>query len=231
MLVIWNERARPLRARARRGERGDVLAGEADAARVRAQVAGELADERRLAGAVRADDRVRLALARRRSRRRRSRAARRTTCDRPATSSRASLIAVASRQQAGEPAPANSTDQHEDRPEDDLPVRGPAPRAGPRAAAARAAPSTGPPACAMPPRITMNMISPERVQFMKLGREVGGVVDEQRAGQAAHRAGDDERGEPVAVGREADGARARLVRLRARGSPCRSASSTSRCAR
>jgi hypothetical protein len=31
------------------------------------------------------------------------------------------------------------------------------------------APSTGPALLAMPPRITMNMISPERVQCMKSG--------------------------------------------------------------
>ena len=31
------------------------------------------------------------------------------------------------------------------------------------------APSAGPGAVAMPPRITMNMISPERVQSMKAG--------------------------------------------------------------
>src|SRR5205085_3952886 len=41
----------------------DVLAGEQNAPVVRAQIASELADEGRLAGAVRPDDRVRLALA------------------------------------------------------------------------------------------------------------------------------------------------------------------------
>ena len=57
------ERAGQAALRARgRDRRGDVRAGEADRARVGAQVAGELADERRLAGAVGADDRQRLAL-------------------------------------------------------------------------------------------------------------------------------------------------------------------------
>ena len=42
-------------------QRGDVVAGEADAAGVRRDLAGELADQRGLAGAVRADDGVQLA--------------------------------------------------------------------------------------------------------------------------------------------------------------------------
>src|SRR6266581_2046877 len=56
------ERARetPVRARRRR-ERGDVLARETHAAPVRNEVARKLADQRRLARAVRPDDRVRLA--------------------------------------------------------------------------------------------------------------------------------------------------------------------------
>ena len=44
--------------------------------------------------------------------------------------------------------------------------------------------------------------------------EVLRLVDEQRAGQPAHGAGDDEGHELVAIGREADGARPRLVGLR-----------------
>src|SRR3989442_15696999 len=56
------ERARQALARAlRRREGGDVLAREADAAGVGTQVAGELADQRGLAGAVGADDSERLA--------------------------------------------------------------------------------------------------------------------------------------------------------------------------
>src|SRR6267143_1831259 len=57
------ERARQALARAlRRRKRGDVLAREADAAGVGAQVSRELADEGGLAGAVGSDERVRLAL-------------------------------------------------------------------------------------------------------------------------------------------------------------------------
>src|SRR5262249_56048241 len=49
-------------ARARRGRhRSDVLGGEAPLAAVRADVAGELPDQRGLPRAVRPDDRVRLA--------------------------------------------------------------------------------------------------------------------------------------------------------------------------
>ena len=40
------------------------------------------------------------------------------------------------------------------------------------------------------------------------------MVAVERAREAAHRAGDDERGQPIEVRRDADGARARLVRLR-----------------
>jgi hypothetical protein len=58
------ERAREPQARALRcRQRGDVGAIETHAARVRPQVAGELADEGGLAGAVRPDHRVRLAFA------------------------------------------------------------------------------------------------------------------------------------------------------------------------
>src|SRR6266850_4255262 len=57
------ERARQAFTRAlRRRKRGDVLAREADAAGVGAQVSSELADEGGLAGAVGSDERVRLAL-------------------------------------------------------------------------------------------------------------------------------------------------------------------------
>src|SRR5262249_46879020 len=58
------ERAREALAGARRrGKRGDVVARETHLAAVRLDPAGELPDERRLPGAVRPDDRVRLALA------------------------------------------------------------------------------------------------------------------------------------------------------------------------
>src|SRR5882672_11685419 len=45
----------------------------------------------------------------------------------------------------------------------------------------------------------------------ELRREVRGVVDEQRTGEAAYRTGDHESREAVPIGRNADGARARLV--------------------
>ena len=56
------ERARqPERAARVHRQRGDVVAGEVDAAGVRTQLAGQLRDQRGLAGAVRADHRVQLA--------------------------------------------------------------------------------------------------------------------------------------------------------------------------
>ena len=61
--VIWNERASPSCAAPIDRQRGDVVAGEADAAGIGRDLAGELADQRGLAGAVRADDGVQLARA------------------------------------------------------------------------------------------------------------------------------------------------------------------------
>ncbi len=43
------------------GQAGDVLAAEGDGAGIQRHLAGDLADQRRLAGAVRADDGVELA--------------------------------------------------------------------------------------------------------------------------------------------------------------------------
>ena len=59
--MIWNERARPSCAAAIGRQRGDVAAVETDAAGVGRDLAGELADQRGLAGAVRPDDGVQLA--------------------------------------------------------------------------------------------------------------------------------------------------------------------------
>ena len=71
--VIWNERASPSGAAPPGRQGGDVAAGKDDAAGVRGDLAGELADQRGLAGTVRADDGVQLAgghVERRRRRRR-----------------------------------------------------------------------------------------------------------------------------------------------------------------
>ena len=59
--VIWNERASPSRLRSCTGSAVMSLAVEMDAAGVRRDLAGELADQRGLAGAVRPDDGVQLA--------------------------------------------------------------------------------------------------------------------------------------------------------------------------
>ena len=61
MLVIWNERARPSLARSAVAQAGDVAPGEPDGAGVGRELAGQLPDQRRLAGAVRADQRMGLA--------------------------------------------------------------------------------------------------------------------------------------------------------------------------
>ena len=60
--LIWNVRVMPSRTRSMRLEPGDVLAVEQDLAGGRAQHAGEQVDERGLAGAVRADQRMARAL-------------------------------------------------------------------------------------------------------------------------------------------------------------------------
>ncbi len=153
----------PARAPGRR-QRSDVLAGEADLARVGKQVAGELADEGGLAGAVRADHRVGLALDARPG-------------DAVARAQRAEglpqfgdgeqrLSHGFSSKTPAKPRLKNSTDEHQQRPE----VRPASARssatASPRAAAARRRRARGPRSVPMPPRITMTMISPERVQCM-----------------------------------------------------------------
>ena len=212
------ERARQALARAlRRGQRGDVLAGEADRAGVGPQVAGELADEGGLAGAVRADDGVRLALgtssvdAVGRAQRAEAlgqagdlkhRACRR--CRRGRGGRRSPTGPAAAR---GSPASARSS---------------PCSTSSTRSSAK--APSTGPAVLAMPPRITMNMRSPDCSQLIRLGRDVVGVVRVERAGEAAHRAGDDECGRG---GRDRARSRWRASAPRStsrRAAPCRSGS-------
>ena len=59
--VIWKERAEPQPHPGMGRQAGDVAAGEMDGAGVGREVAGELADQRRLAGAVGADQGVDLA--------------------------------------------------------------------------------------------------------------------------------------------------------------------------
>ena len=56
--LIWNVRTTPRRTRAVRRQAGDVVAIEPDRAGARLQRAGEQVDQGRLAGAVRADQRV-----------------------------------------------------------------------------------------------------------------------------------------------------------------------------
>src|SRR3954463_14435809 len=99
-------------------------------------------------------------------------------------------------------------------------------------------PMTGPAVLAMPPRLTMNMGSPDCCQLTRrgrcrhaaeehheheiarllpaheAGRDVVGMVRVERAGEAAHRAGDDESGEAVRVRRNPDRARTRVVGFR-----------------
>ncbi len=59
--MIWNERARPSTAAPVHRQRGNVVAGKADAAGIGRHLTAELGDQRGLAGAVRPDHRVQFA--------------------------------------------------------------------------------------------------------------------------------------------------------------------------
>ena len=157
------ERAREALARApRRGQRGDVLAGEADRAGVGAQVAGELADEGGLAGAVRADDGVRLAFAH-------------VEVDAVGRAQRAEglaqvrgpragyswLVRRCRRGRAGRRSPTSTSSGPRITCQCSRSSAGSSRR--PREQQREGAEHRPGGACAMPPRITMNMSSPERV--------------------------------------------------------------------
>src|SRR5882672_6476784 len=128
----------------------------------------------------------------------------------PRTSSR--TLFILAEEQSGEAAPQEEHRQHQERPEYQLPVLRPTRKrildeqqgegAEHRPGDARHAPEYD----------HEHKLARAR-PVHELGSEVRGVVDEQRPGEPARGASDHERREPVRVGREADRARAHLVRL------------------
>ena len=172
---------------------------------VGAQVAGELADERGLAGAVRADDGVRLAFLDLQE-----------STPSVARSAPKVLVSDGDSQASGlvedarEAAAEEDHRQDQQRAEDHLPVLRSSPASErPRRSSSANAPITGPDGGRHAAEDHHEHQIARLLPAHQAGRDVVGVVGVQRAGEAAHRAGDDEGGEAVGVGREADGARAR----------------------
>ena len=233
------ERARePELAAAVGRQRGDVVAVETDAAGVGRDLAGELADQRGLAGAVRADDGVQLArrhverdvvggddaaealaqavdLQQRLSHGAPSpagRRCRRARTARPAAASARGSICQYSRavamSLAGEEAATGRSRR----------------AAPPPAAAARPRRSPGRTPLPMPPSTAMTMRSPERVQCIIAGLMKSVWLASSTPARPQMRAGDDEADELVAD-RSESRSRACAARSSARpGSPGRSAS-------
>src|SRR5258706_10121487 len=129
---------------------------------------------------------------------------------RPSTSRR--LFSIPAHEYSGEAALEEDPREHEQRTEDPLPVLGPAlqqlldeqQREGAEHRARRARHAAE---------------DHHEHQLARLlpaheaGRKVAGVVRVERARDAAHRPGDDERGKAIRIRREAERPRARLVRL------------------
>src|SRR6266705_5000932 len=130
---------------------------------------------------------------------------------RPRTSSRALFILA--EEQSRETLLEEKHRQHQQRTQDQLPVLGPArERVFEEQQRERAQHRSGDASDAPEDHHEHELARARPVH--ELGRQVRGVVDEQRACEPAHRARNYERREPVWVRREADRARARLVRPR-----------------
>src|SRR5213592_256562 len=129
----------------------------------------------------------------------------------PRTSSR--VLFILAGEQSREAAPQEKHRQHQERPEDELPVLRPA-RESVLDEEQREGAEHRPGDARHAPEYDHEHKLARARPVHELGREVRGVVDEQRPGEPAHGARDHERREPVRVRREADRARAHFVRLR-----------------
>src|SRR6266853_1064564 len=130
---------------------------------------------------------------------------------RPRTSSR--TLFILAEEQSREAAPQEKHRQHQERPEDQLPVLRPT-RESVLDEQERKGAEHRPGDARHAPKYDHEHKLARARPVHELGRKVRGVVDEQRSGEPAHGARDHERREPVRVWREADRARARLVRPR-----------------
>ena len=108
-------------------------------------------------------------------------------------------MAATSREQTVDPRAAKRTHQHDEhRPEKRSPVLGVARTAPLPGSGMATAPISGPNNVPMPPSITITIRSPERVQRIIGRADELGVVGQQRAGEPAHRSGDDEGSQLIA---------------------------------
>src|SRR5882762_3642258 len=129
----------------------------------------------------------------------------------PLTSSR--ILFIVAEEQSREAAPQEEHREHQERPENQLPVLRPA-REGVLDQQEREGAEHRPGDARHAPEYDHEHELARARPVHELRGEVGGVVDEQRPGEPAHGTRDHERREPVRVGREADRARAHFVRLR-----------------
>src|SRR5882757_4624141 len=129
---------------------------------------------------------------------------------RPLTSSR--ILFIPAEEQSREAAPQEKHRQHQERPEDQLPVLRPARERVLHQEQRKGAEHRSGDARHAPEYDHEHKLARAR-PVHELGRQVGGMVDEQRSGEPAHGARDHECSEAIRVGREAERASARLVRL------------------
>src|SRR5437773_5972484 len=129
----------------------------------------------------------------------------------PRTSSR--VLFILAEEQSREAAPQEKHRQHQERPEDQLPVLSPA-RKSVLDQQERKGAEHRPGDARHAPKYDHEHKLARARPVHELRGEVRSVVDEQRPGEPARGARDHERREPVRVRREADRARARFVRLR-----------------
>src|SRR6266436_3517744 len=129
----------------------------------------------------------------------------------PRTSSR--VLFILAEEQSREAAPQEKHRQHQERPENQLPVLRPARKRildQQERNGAEHRPGDAPDAAEDHHEHELARARPVH----ELGREVRGVIDAPRPGEPAHGARDHERREPVRVRREADRTRAQFVRPR-----------------
>src|SRR5258706_2499120 len=209
MLVIWNERANPRRARA--GAESAVMSSPAK--RTRPRSGSRLPASWLIRVVLPAPFGPMMAwVSPSRTSRSTSSLARSAPklFLKPRTSSR--VLFILAEEQSREAAPQEKHRQHQERPENQLPVHGPARERVLDQEQRKGAEHRSGDARHAPEYDHEHELARAR-PVHELGRQVGGVVDEERPGEAAHGARDHERSEPIRVGREPERARSGLVRL------------------
>src|SRR5260221_5259732 len=208
MLVIWKERANPRRARA--GAESDVISSPAK--RTRPRSGRRLPASWLISVVLPAPFGPMMAWV---SPSRTSRLTSSHASSAPKLVARAltssSILFIPAEEQSREAASQEKHRQHQERPEDQLPVLRPAGESVLDEQERKGAEHRPGDARHAPKYDHEHELARAR-PVHELGRKVRGVVDEQRSGEPAHGARDHERREPVRVRREADRARAHFVR-------------------